>query len=148
MVANWTFLTSHALVLLCIAHDPGGAAARHSRPAWASPSAAHGIVTDLTETGYVVKQKTAAATATRSRHACRCQNPTGGNAPSARSWPSWPERTRGYDRRRARTLGDQHTAAVAFALTHDVLACWAGVLRPCRRPGGGRLLMSPEGLSG
>jgi hypothetical protein len=24
IVANWTFLTSHARVLLCIAHDPGG----------------------------------------------------------------------------------------------------------------------------
>ena len=23
MVANWTFLTNHARVLLCIAHDPG-----------------------------------------------------------------------------------------------------------------------------
>jgi hypothetical protein len=29
MAASWTFLTSHARVPLCIAHDPGGAAARH-----------------------------------------------------------------------------------------------------------------------
>ena len=41
-----------------------------SRPAWASPSAAHGIITDLASR-YVVKQKTAAATATRSRRTCR-----------------------------------------------------------------------------
>jgi hypothetical protein len=40
MVANWTFLTSHARALLCIAHDPG---VRQrdiaARQAWASPSA-------------------------------------------------------------------------------------------------------------
>ena len=30
-MANWNFLTSHARVLMCIAHDPG-ARLRHRRP--------------------------------------------------------------------------------------------------------------------
>jgi hypothetical protein len=34
---------------------------------------AHGIITDPTAAGYVIKHKTAAATATRSRHTCRCR---------------------------------------------------------------------------
>jgi hypothetical protein len=57
MVANWTFLTNHARVLLCIAYDPGCACAT-SRPAWASPSAPPtASVTDLAEAGYIVKHK-------------------------------------------------------------------------------------------
>jgi hypothetical protein len=53
-VASWSFLTSHARVLLCIAHDPG---ARLRDIAAITGRRAHGIVTDLTEAGYVVKQK-------------------------------------------------------------------------------------------
>jgi hypothetical protein len=56
LVANWTFLTSHARVLLCIAHGPGGLAAR--RPAWGiTERSAYSIVADLTTAGYIVKQK-------------------------------------------------------------------------------------------
>jgi len=56
-VADWSFLTNHARVLLCIAHDPGvrlrDIAARTS----VSERTAYGIVTDLTKAGYVVKHK-------------------------------------------------------------------------------------------
>jgi predicted DNA-binding transcriptional regulator YafY len=56
-VADWSFLTNHARVLLCIAHDPGvrlrDIAARTS----VSERTAYGIVTDLTDAGYVVKHK-------------------------------------------------------------------------------------------
>jgi hypothetical protein len=56
LVANWIFLTSHARVLLCIAHGPGGLAAR--RPAWGiTERSAYSIVADLTTAGYIVKQK-------------------------------------------------------------------------------------------
>jgi hypothetical protein len=37
-VPEWSFLTNHARVLLCIAHDPARDCAT-SRPAWTSPSA-------------------------------------------------------------------------------------------------------------
>ena len=52
---NWTFLTNHARVLLCIARDPGvrlrGIAARTG----VTERTAYGIVTDLTGAGYVVR---------------------------------------------------------------------------------------------
>jgi len=38
-MASWGFLTNHARVLLCIAHDRTRGCVT-SRPAWASPSAA------------------------------------------------------------------------------------------------------------
>jgi hypothetical protein len=41
-MANWSFLTSHARVLMCIAHDPG---------------ARLRDIAELAEAGYVVKQK-------------------------------------------------------------------------------------------
>ena len=54
---GWSFLTNHARVLLCIAHDPGD----RLRDIVASPGiterSAHGIITDLTTAGYTVKQK-------------------------------------------------------------------------------------------
>ena len=56
-MTTWSFLTNHARVLLCIAHDPGvrlrDIAARTS----VSERTAYGIVTDLTKAGYVVKHK-------------------------------------------------------------------------------------------
>ena len=49
---------------------------------------AHGIVTDLTAAGYVVKQKVA-ATATRSRCTSRCQNRQPGTCHRPKSWLSY-----------------------------------------------------------
>ena len=53
-MADWGFLTSHARVLMCIAHDPGCAAAR-LRDIAASPGiterSAYGIITDLAGPG-------------------------------------------------------------------------------------------------
>jgi hypothetical protein len=56
-VANWTFLTNHARVLLCIAHDPGVRLRDIAASAGITERSAYGIVTDLTEAGYIVKQK-------------------------------------------------------------------------------------------
>jgi hypothetical protein len=57
MAANWTFLTSHARVLLCIAHDPGARLRDIASSLGITERSAYGIVTDLAEAGYVVKQK-------------------------------------------------------------------------------------------
>ncbi len=57
MVANWTFLTNHARVLLCIAHDPGVRLRDIATSLGITERSAYGIVTDLTEAGYLVKQK-------------------------------------------------------------------------------------------
>jgi predicted DNA-binding transcriptional regulator len=57
VVANWTFLTNHARVLLCIAHDPGVRLRDIAVSLGITERSAYGIVTDLAQAGYVVKQK-------------------------------------------------------------------------------------------
>ena len=57
MMASWTFLTSHARVLLCIAHDPGVRLRDIAASLGITERSAYGIVTDLTAAGYIVKQK-------------------------------------------------------------------------------------------
>ncbi len=57
MVDNWTFLTNHARVLLCIAHDPGVRLRDIAVSLDITERRAYGIVTDLAKAGYVLKQK-------------------------------------------------------------------------------------------
>jgi hypothetical protein len=57
MVANWTFLTNHARVLPCIAHDPGVRLRDIAASLGITERSAYGIVTDLAEAGYIAKQK-------------------------------------------------------------------------------------------
>jgi hypothetical protein len=56
-VTRWSFLTNHARVLLCIARDPGMRLRDLAASLGVTERSAHGIVTDLAEAGYVVKQK-------------------------------------------------------------------------------------------
>jgi predicted transcriptional regulator len=56
-VADWSFLTNHARVLLCIAHEPGMRLREIAARVGVTERTAYGIVTDLTEAGYVVKHK-------------------------------------------------------------------------------------------
>jgi len=56
-VAEWSFLTNHARVLLCIAHDPGIRLRDIATTLDITERTAYGIVTDLTDGGYVVKEK-------------------------------------------------------------------------------------------
>ncbi|HEY3956588.1 MAG TPA: winged helix-turn-helix domain-containing protein [Streptosporangiaceae bacterium] len=56
-MAEWSLLTNHAWVLLCIAHDPGVRLRDIAARVGIAERTAYGIVTDLTEAGYVVKQK-------------------------------------------------------------------------------------------
>jgi predicted transcriptional regulator len=56
-MANWSFLTNHARVLLCIAQDPGVRLRDIADRTGVADRTAYGIVTDLTEAGYVVKHK-------------------------------------------------------------------------------------------
>ncbi len=57
LMANWTFLTNHARVLLCIAHDPGARLRDIAASLGITERSAYGIVADLAEAGYIVKQK-------------------------------------------------------------------------------------------
>jgi DNA-binding IclR family transcriptional regulator len=56
-VTSWSFLTNHARVLLCITRDPGVRLRVIAASLGITERSAHGIVTDLAEAGYVVKQK-------------------------------------------------------------------------------------------
>ena len=56
-MTEWSFLTNHARVLLCIAHDPGVRLREIAARTGVTERTAYGIVTDLTEAGYVVKHK-------------------------------------------------------------------------------------------
>jgi DNA-binding transcriptional ArsR family regulator len=56
-MADWSFLTNHARVLLCIAHDPDVRLRDIAARTGVTERTAYGIVTELTEAGYVVKHK-------------------------------------------------------------------------------------------
>ena len=56
-MVSWTFLTSHARVLLLVAHDPGVRLRDIAASLDISERSAFGIITDLVEAGYVVKEK-------------------------------------------------------------------------------------------
>ena len=56
-MGSWNFLTSHARVLLCIAHDPGMRLRDIAARLGITERSAYGIVTDLAAAGYAVKQK-------------------------------------------------------------------------------------------
>ena len=56
-MTSWSFLTNHARVLLCIAHDPGVRLRDIAASVGITERSAYGIVTDLAEAGYIVKQK-------------------------------------------------------------------------------------------
>ena len=56
-MTDWSFLTNHARVLLCIAHDPGVRLRDIAARTGVTERTAYGIVTDLAGAGYVVKHK-------------------------------------------------------------------------------------------
>ena len=57
-MGSWSFLSSHGRVLLFLARDPGLRLRDIAARAAITERSAYGIVTDLAEAGYVVKQKT------------------------------------------------------------------------------------------
>ena len=56
-MASWTFLTTHARVLLLVAHDPGVRLRDIAASLDITERTAFGVITDLVEAGYVVKEK-------------------------------------------------------------------------------------------
>ena len=56
-MVSWSFLTNHARVLQCVAHDPGARLRDIAASLDITERSAFGILTDLTEAGYVVKEK-------------------------------------------------------------------------------------------
>jgi MarR family len=56
-MADWSFLTNHARVLLCIARDPGVRLRDIAAGLGITERTAYGIVSDLVKAGYVVREK-------------------------------------------------------------------------------------------
>jgi DNA-binding transcriptional ArsR family regulator len=56
-VANWSFLTNHGRALLCIAQKPDIRLRDLASDLGITERHAYAIVTDLTDAGYVVKEK-------------------------------------------------------------------------------------------
>ncbi|HEY3673019.1 MAG TPA: helix-turn-helix domain-containing protein [Acidimicrobiia bacterium] len=53
----WHFLTNHARALLCIARDPGVRLREIAATLEITERTAFGVVADLTEAGYVIKER-------------------------------------------------------------------------------------------
>ncbi len=56
-MSEWSFLTNHARVLLCIARDPGIRLRDIAATLGITERTAFGVVADLTEAGYVIKER-------------------------------------------------------------------------------------------
>src|ERR1700744_6345372 len=56
-MAEWSFMTQHARALVCIARDPGVRLREIADMLGVTERRAFGIVSDLTEAGYVVKER-------------------------------------------------------------------------------------------
>jgi DNA-binding IclR family transcriptional regulator len=56
-MADWSFLTNHARVLVCIAHDPGVRLRDIATTLDITERTAFGIVNDLVTAGYLIKDK-------------------------------------------------------------------------------------------
>jgi predicted transcriptional regulator len=54
---RWKFLTNHAQVLVCIAHDPGVLLREISQQVGITERAAHRIVTELAASGYIIRER-------------------------------------------------------------------------------------------
>ncbi|MGI8571943.1 MAG: helix-turn-helix transcriptional regulator [Solirubrobacteraceae bacterium] len=54
---SWTFLTNHAQVLVCIAHDPGVRLREIGERVGITERAAHRIVVELAAAGYITRQR-------------------------------------------------------------------------------------------
>jgi DNA-binding Lrp family transcriptional regulator len=54
---RYQFLTNHAQVLLCVAHDPGIRLSDIAQTVGVTERSAHRIVSELVEDGYVVRER-------------------------------------------------------------------------------------------
>jgi predicted transcriptional regulator len=54
---SWSFLTNHARVLMCIAHDPGIRLREIGDAVGITERAAHRIVAELAQAGYIARER-------------------------------------------------------------------------------------------
>ena len=75
-VPEWSFLTNHARVLLCIARDPGVRLRDIAAALGITERTAYGIVTDLTVSGYIEKERDGRRNRYRIEHRLPLREPT------------------------------------------------------------------------
>jgi DNA-binding transcriptional ArsR family regulator len=56
-ITRWDFLTNHAHVLVCVAHDPGIRLRDIAAAVGITERAAHRILSELVEEGYVLRER-------------------------------------------------------------------------------------------
>jgi DNA-binding IclR family transcriptional regulator len=56
-LAEWKFITNHAQVLLCVAHDPEIRLREIAEACGITERAAHRIIADLEEAGYISRER-------------------------------------------------------------------------------------------
>jgi DNA-binding MarR family transcriptional regulator len=56
-IADWSFLTNHAQVLVCIAQDPGVRLREIGAAVGITERAAHRIVSELVAAGYIARER-------------------------------------------------------------------------------------------
>jgi DNA-binding transcriptional ArsR family regulator len=56
-ITGWDFLTNHAHVLVCVAHDPGIRLRDIAAAVGITERAAHRILSELVEEGYVLRER-------------------------------------------------------------------------------------------
>jgi hypothetical protein len=122
-VVRWTFLTSHARVLLLVAHDPGVRLRDIAASLDITERSAFAIITDLVEVGYVVKEKTGR----RNRYHIQAHLPL--------PEPTSQERTVGEVLALLTDTGPPATCKPAAEAGAQVPAWTAGVLRRKQVPG-------------
>ena len=71
-MTNWSFLTNHAQVLVCIARDPGIRLRDIGEAVGITERAAHRIVTQLADAGYISRERHGR----RNRYTVRADLPT------------------------------------------------------------------------
>jgi DNA-binding transcriptional ArsR family regulator len=69
--STWSFLTNHARVLVCIAHDPGVRLREVGEVVGITERAAHRIVGELVDAGYVTRRRVGR----RNRYTVRAELP-------------------------------------------------------------------------
>ena len=85
-MANWSFLTSHARVLMCIAHDPGARLRDIAASLGSTERSAYGIVAGLTAAGYVIKLKDGRRNRYQIQAHCRCRRLAAGTWIAHQIW--------------------------------------------------------------
>jgi DNA-binding IclR family transcriptional regulator len=100
-MGEWSFLTNHARVLVCIARDPGVRLREIAYVLGVTERRAFGIINDLTKAGYVVKQKDGQRNRYRIQNHLSCRASTRRTLSAGNSAP--PERFRAVVEHRTKT---------------------------------------------